>query len=295
MNQKTLLTLAILSAGCAFSTTSLAANQKGEAKQELCVVLENDAPTALVVKTHAYTLDVNNESNPMLQWDEEFEIPAGALGGENTLYCGKKIAEDELKGQGELGWQFKVYRKDEYQPDGQMEPIDEMHSTNYFHGGGKHNKWDLSEFQDGVGRCNDGKLVPGVHLEVQSKDGVLREDCREWEVPNGYLAKVKFTPDLSNVEPDDGDDGDTDGEGGNPSPYPEYYGADQYPWPESWNYVHGDRVFQPLDGEVYQCEQEGWCNQDPNAYSPGTGWAETDANPDNNAWSLVPRTDWETK
>ena len=162
MNHKTLLTISIISAGCAFSTTTLAGPQWGNAKQQSCIVLEKDAPADLVVETHAYTHDTNNiNKNPQLDFEETFTIPKGSIA--TSKHCAKTIAEDDLKGEARLGWEFKVYLAEEYVPEGQTEPVDQIKGDSYFHGGGQNNKWDLRE----QGRCNDGRLEPGIHLVVQ--------------------------------------------------------------------------------------------------------------------------------
>tara|TARA_B100001057_G_scaffold435304_1_gene465540 strand:+ start:28 stop:858 length:831 start_codon:yes stop_codon:yes gene_type:complete len=274
MNKKTLLTLAILSAGCAFSTTTLAGPQHGDLKQRLCIKLEDAAPTDLTVLTDQWFQDTKSGEAFNRSGNDEFHIDKGDIG----IHCSEVNLQGRIRGEGKVYFKFQVRERDD------SVDIDSIDSYSRFHGGGANNLWDLNE-QD---RCNNDENRPGVHLYNKDKNNIDYFDCKEHDgIPDLFETTVYFTPDLSNV-----DDGGS-GSDGNPSPYDEYYGAEQYPWPESWNYVHGDRVWQPLTEEVYQCEQEGWCNQDPNAYSPGTGWAETDANPDNNAWILVPREDWE--
>tara|TARA_B100001059_G_scaffold114064_1_gene114244 strand:+ start:222 stop:1052 length:831 start_codon:yes stop_codon:yes gene_type:complete len=276
MNQKTLLTLAILSAGCAFSTTTLAGPQVGDLKQRVCIKLEEAAPTDLTVLTDQWFKDTKSGANVKSDDNiDEFHIDRGDIG----VHCSEIKLQGGIKGEGKVYFKFQVRERDD------LGDIDSIESWSWFHGGGANNLWNMDDY-----RCNDGEERPGVYLANTDKNNNNFKDCKEHDgIPDNFETTVYFTPDLSNV-----DDGGS-GSDGNPSPYPEYYGADQHPWPESWNYVHGDRVFQPLDGEVYQCEQDGWCNQDPNAYSPGTGWAETDDDPDNNAWRLVPRGEWETK
>ncbi|WP_145951736.1 hypothetical protein [Francisella uliginis] len=50
----------------------------------------------------------------------------------------------------------------------------------------------------------------------------------------------------------------------------------QYPeYSETTTYSHGDVVRE--GNELYVCDVQGWCNQDPSVYAPGTGRAWDDA------------------
>ena len=277
MNQKTLLTLAILSAGCAFSTTTLAGPQRGDLKQKLCIKLEDAAPTDLTVLTDQWFQDTKNGANVKSgNNSDEFHIDKGDIG----IHCSEVTMQGRIKGEGRVYFKFQVRERDD------SVDIDSIDSWSRFHGGGQNNLWDLNE----QGRCNNGENRPGVYLHNTDKNNNVFKDCLKHDgIPDLYESTVYFTPELSNVSDGGGDGG---GNGDNPSGYPEYYGADAWPWDEDMNYHHTNRVWQPITEEVYQCEVEGWCNGSPDAYSPGTGYAETDNNPNNNAWSLVPREEW---